>query len=105
METYTAESTLHCDSCSISAHEMDKESVGDKESEFLVQIKGPCSSEGTLWAFQASFTKKAGVFLSTSRTYILRSSAIPVHAEKYSQRNIYNVDLILNIWFYILKYL
>lgn len=59
METYTAESTLHCDSCSISAHEMDKESVGDKESEFLVQIKGPCSSEGTLWAFQASFTKKS----------------------------------------------
>lgn len=49
--------------------------------------------------------KEAGIFPFTSRTYILTNSAIPVHAEKYSQRNIYNVDLILNIWFYVLKYL
>lgn len=83
---------------------MYKKTVWDKQSNFKCKSKVLAVVEKACGYFREVY-QKADIFPSTSRTYILTSSAIPVHAEKYSQRNIYNVDLILNIWFYTLKYL
>lgn len=77
---------------------------GANNLNFKCRSKALEAVEKAFGYFKEVYQKSRHLLLHFMDLY-LRSSAIPVHAEKYSQRNIYNVDLILNIWFYILKYL